>query len=52
MTLQDWLEGLYRDHAPALFRFLIRLTGDEADTKDILQEIFSPLAKHRACLTA
>lgn len=27
MTLQDWLEGLYRDHAPALFRFLIRLPG-------------------------
>jgi RNA polymerase sigma-70 factor, ECF subfamily len=45
MALQDWLEGLYRDHAPALFRFLIRFTGDEADTKDILQEIFIRLAK-------
>jgi len=45
MALQDWLEGLYRDHAPALFRFLIRLTGSEADTKDILQEIFTRLAK-------
>lgn len=45
MTLQDWLEGLYRDHAPALFRFLIRLTGNEADAKDLLQEIFIRLAK-------
>ncbi len=45
MTLQDWLEGLYRDHAPALFRFLIRLSCNEADTKDILQEIFVRLAK-------
>ena len=45
MTLQEWLEGLYRDHAPALFRFLIRLTGNEADTKDILHEIFGRLAK-------
>ncbi len=45
MTLQDWLEGLYRDYAPALFRFLIRLTGNEADTKDILQEIFVRLAR-------
>ena len=45
MALQDWLEGLYRDHAPALFRFLVRLTGNEADTKDILQDIFVRLAK-------
>ena len=45
MALQDWLEGLYRDHAPALFRFLIRLTGHEADTRDVLQEIFIRLAK-------
>lgn len=39
------LETLYRDHAPALFRFLIRLTGSEAETKDILQEVFVRLAK-------
>jgi RNA polymerase sigma-70 factor (ECF subfamily) len=39
------LESLYRDHASALFRFLIRLTGSEAETKDILQEIFIRLAK-------
>jgi len=45
MALQDWLEGLYRDHAPALFRFLIRITGNEADTRDILQEIFVRLAQ-------
>ncbi len=45
MALQDWLEGVYRDHAPALFRFLLRLTGDEAETKDALQEIFVRLAK-------
>ncbi|HEV3273080.1 MAG TPA: sigma-70 family RNA polymerase sigma factor [Candidatus Methylacidiphilales bacterium] len=45
MALQDRLEELYRDHAPALFRFLIRLTGHEADTRDILQEIFIRLAQ-------
>lgn len=45
MALQDWLGGLYRDHAPALFRFLIRLTGNEADSRDVLQEIFVRLAK-------
>lgn len=45
MGLQDWLEKVYRDHAPALFRFLIRLTGNEPDTRDILQEIFVRLAK-------
>jgi RNA polymerase sigma-70 factor, ECF subfamily len=45
MALQDWLEELYRDHAPALFRFVVRLTGNEADTRDVLQEIFVRLAK-------
>jgi RNA polymerase sigma-70 factor (ECF subfamily) len=50
MALQDWLEGVYRDHAPALFRFLTRLTGNEADTRDVLQEIFVRLAKSPRCL--
>jgi RNA polymerase sigma-70 factor (ECF subfamily) len=45
MALQDWLEGVYRDEAPALFRFLFRLTGHEAETRDVLQEIFMRLAK-------
>ena len=45
MALQKWLENIYQDHAPALFRFLIRLTGNEADTRDVLQEIFIRLAK-------
>lgn len=45
MALQDCLEELYRDHAPALFRFLIRLTGSESETRDVLQEIFVRLAK-------
>jgi RNA polymerase sigma-70 factor (ECF subfamily) len=39
------LEALYREHAPALFRFLVRLTGNEADTKDLLQEVFIRLAQ-------
>jgi RNA polymerase sigma-70 factor (ECF subfamily) len=39
------LESLYHDHAPALFRFIIRLTGNEAETKDVLQEVFVRLAK-------
>jgi RNA polymerase sigma-70 factor (ECF subfamily) len=50
MASQDWLEGLYRDHAGALFRFLMHLTGDEGETKDVLQEIFSRLAKAPALL--
>jgi RNA polymerase sigma-70 factor (ECF subfamily) len=45
MSQLGTLEGLYRDHAPALFRFLTRLTGSEAETKDILQEVFIRLAK-------
>jgi len=44
-ALEDWLDDVYREHAPALFRFLIRLTQNEAETKDVLQEIFVRLAK-------
>jgi RNA polymerase sigma-70 factor (ECF subfamily) len=45
MTPPDPLETLYQDHAHALFRFLIRLIGDEAEVKDVLQEVFIRLAK-------
>lgn len=45
MALQDRLEEVYRDHALALFRFLIRLTGNETETRDLLQEVFIRLAK-------
>lgn len=41
----DPLAELYDEHAPALFRFLVRLTGDEPAVKDILQEIFIRLAR-------
>jgi len=43
--MEHWLERVYRDHALALFRFLLRLTGNEADTHDALQEIFVRLAR-------
>jgi RNA polymerase sigma-70 factor (ECF subfamily) len=43
--MEHWLERVYRDYAPALFRFLLHLTGNEADTHDALQEIFVRLAR-------
>jgi RNA polymerase sigma factor, sigma-70 family len=39
------LERLYDDHAQALFAFLLNLTRDEPDTRDVLQEIFIKLAR-------
>ncbi|HZT21945.1 MAG TPA: RNA polymerase sigma factor [Verrucomicrobiae bacterium] len=39
------LERLYDEHAPSLFAFLLNLTRDEADTRDVLQEIFVKLAR-------
>jgi len=39
------LERLYDDHAQALFAFLLNLTRDEQDTRDVLQEIFVKLAR-------
>jgi RNA polymerase sigma-70 factor (ECF subfamily) len=40
-----WLEEFYREQAPVLFRFLIRLTGNSEETRDVIQEIFTRLAQ-------
>lgn len=39
------IERLYDEHAPPLFAFLLNFTRDEADTRDLLQEIFVKLAR-------
>ncbi len=39
------LEGLYDSHAQALFAFLLNLTRNDADTRDLLQEVFIKLAQ-------
>ena len=37
------LQQLYDDHATALFAFLLNITRSEADTHDVLQEVFLKL---------
>jgi len=39
------LERLYDEHANALFAFLLNFTRDENDTRDVLQEVFTKLAR-------
>jgi len=39
------LRRLYDEHAQALYAFLLNLTRDEADTHDLLQDIFVKLAR-------
>ena len=39
------IERLYDAHATALFAFLLNLTRNAADTRDLLQEIFIKLAR-------
>src|SRR3989442_3520654 len=39
------LERLYDDHAQALFAFLLNFTRNDADTHDLLQELFVKLAQ-------
>ncbi|MBI5385857.1 MAG: RNA polymerase sigma factor [Verrucomicrobia bacterium] len=39
------LAGLYDAHAPALFAFLLNLTRNEDDTRDLLQDLFVKLAR-------
>lgn len=41
----SFLERLYDDHAAAVFAFLLNLTRHEADTRDLLQELFVKLAR-------
>jgi DNA-directed RNA polymerase specialized sigma24 family protein len=44
MSADADLERLYDEHAQALFAFLLNLTRNEADTRDLLQEVFVKLA--------
>ena len=39
------LECLYDEHAGAIFAFLLNVTRNEADTRDVLQEVFIKLAR-------
>src|ERR1041384_4356018 len=39
------LDRIYDDHAQALFGFVLNLTRHEADTRDLLQELFVKLAQ-------
>jgi RNA polymerase sigma-70 factor (ECF subfamily) len=40
------LRRLYDEHAQPLYAFLLNLTRDEADTRDLLQDIFVKLARN------
>ncbi len=44
------LEKIYDEHAQALFAFLLNFTRDENDTRDLLQEIFTRLAREPGLL--
>ncbi len=46
MPAQPDLAQLYDEHAPVLFGFLLNLTRHEADTRDLLQELFIKLARN------
>lgn len=39
------LEELYDEHAAALYALVLGLTRNDADTKDVLQEVFAKLAR-------
>lgn len=45
------LERLYDAHAQALFAFLLNFTRNEADTRDVLQELFVKLARQDGLLS-
>ena len=51
-TMPADLARLYDDHAQALFAFLLNLTCDENDTRDVLQDVFTKLARRPELLRA
>jgi RNA polymerase sigma-70 factor (ECF subfamily) len=50
MPSPDFLTRLYDDHAQALFAFVLNLTRNEMDARDLLQELFVKLAKQPGLL--
>jgi RNA polymerase sigma-70 factor, ECF subfamily len=50
MPAESDLQGVYDEHAQALFAFLLNFTRDENDTRDVLQEIFTRLAREPGLL--
>lgn len=44
------MEQLYDGHTQALYAFLLNLTRDEADTRDLLQEVFIKIAREPSLL--
>ena len=50
MRRETEIERLYDGHAQPLYAFLLNLTRDEADTRDLLQEIFVKLAREPGLL--
>src|SRR5260221_8157734 len=44
------IERLYDGHAQPLYAFLLNFTRDDADTRDLLQEIFVKLAREPGLL--
>ncbi len=44
------IERLYDEHAQPLYAFLLNFTRNEADTRDLLQEIFVKLARESQLL--
>ena len=45
MRRETEIERLYDGHAQSLFVFLLNFTRDEADTRDLLQDIFVKVAR-------
>ena len=50
MPARPDIARLYDEHAQSLFAFLLNLTREEADTRDLLQEMFVKLARDEKLL--
>ena len=48
--MPDDLARLYDEHADALFRFLLNVTRNESETRDVLQDVFLKIARRPSIL--
>ena len=50
MPSEPQIEALYDSHAESLFRFLLSLSRDESEARDLLQEVFVKVVRRPDCL--
>lgn len=44
-TVEVWLQSIYHEHFPSLYRYALTLTGSMDDAQDAVQEVFTRISR-------